>query len=155
MLRCAQKATPSLVIAQCYQMGPSVKVDPLTMLGEAKRICDTLVISSFPVVVFTSMMYFCPACFTRSTNRTSSSRTIFVHPRIYCVGPSALPTVTSTHPAAINKWKTPIGDAIYLFRNIESTIVRRLHGTSAFNTTTICSRNVWCSRVPDHSILWI
>jgi hypothetical protein len=39
----AQKATPSLVIAQCYQMGTGVKVDPLTMLGEAKRICDTLV----------------------------------------------------------------------------------------------------------------
>ncbi|KAG2076723.1 hypothetical protein BDR04DRAFT_1045594 [Suillus decipiens] len=39
------KATPSLVIAQCYQMGPSVKVDPLAMLGEAKRICDTLLAS--------------------------------------------------------------------------------------------------------------
>ncbi|EGN98714.1 hypothetical protein SERLA73DRAFT_54914 [Serpula lacrymans var. lacrymans S7.3] len=38
------KATPSLVIAQCYQMGPSIKVDPLTMLNEAKRICDNLVI---------------------------------------------------------------------------------------------------------------
>ncbi|KAG6370845.1 hypothetical protein JVT61DRAFT_11057 [Boletus reticuloceps] len=39
------KATPSLVIAQCYQMGPGVKVDPLTMLSEAKRICDTLLAS--------------------------------------------------------------------------------------------------------------
>ncbi|KAI9568206.1 hypothetical protein HD554DRAFT_2100829 [Boletus coccyginus] len=39
------KATPSLVMAQCYQMGPGVKVDPLTMLGEAKRICDTLLAS--------------------------------------------------------------------------------------------------------------
>ena len=39
----AQKATPSLVIAQSYQMGPSNKVDPLQMLGEAKRICDQLV----------------------------------------------------------------------------------------------------------------
>ena len=39
----AQKATPSLVIAQSYQMGPSSKVDPLTMLNEAKRICDQLV----------------------------------------------------------------------------------------------------------------
>ncbi|ETW83006.1 hypothetical protein HETIRDRAFT_458578 [Heterobasidion irregulare TC 32-1] len=36
------KATPSLVIAQSYQMGPSNKVDPLQMLGEAKRICDQL-----------------------------------------------------------------------------------------------------------------
>ncbi|KAH9003068.1 hypothetical protein EDB86DRAFT_3100265 [Lactarius hatsudake] len=36
------KATPSLVIAQSYQMGPSSKVDPLTMLNEAKRVCDQL-----------------------------------------------------------------------------------------------------------------
>ncbi|PPR03081.1 hypothetical protein CVT24_012394 [Panaeolus cyanescens] len=36
------KKTPPLVVAQCYHMGPGVKVDPLTMLAEAKRICDTL-----------------------------------------------------------------------------------------------------------------
>ncbi|KAF8071663.1 hypothetical protein FPV67DRAFT_1482234 [Lyophyllum atratum] len=36
------KGTQPLVIAQCYQMGPGNKVDPLIMLGEAKRICDTL-----------------------------------------------------------------------------------------------------------------
>ncbi|KAH0585473.1 hypothetical protein H2248_008713 [Termitomyces sp. 'cryptogamus'] len=36
------KATQPLVIAQCYQMGPGSKVDPLVMLSEAKRICDTL-----------------------------------------------------------------------------------------------------------------
>ncbi|KAJ6608694.1 hypothetical protein B0H10DRAFT_2067042 [Mycena sp. CBHHK59/15] len=36
------KGTPPLVVAQCYQMGPGSKVDPLSMLGDAKRICDTL-----------------------------------------------------------------------------------------------------------------
>ncbi|KAJ4480010.1 hypothetical protein J3R30DRAFT_3656940 [Lentinula aciculospora] len=36
------KGTPALVIAQCYQMGPSSKVDPLNMLSEAKQNCDTL-----------------------------------------------------------------------------------------------------------------
>ncbi|KAG5642021.1 hypothetical protein DXG03_003768 [Asterophora parasitica] len=36
------KGTQPLVIAQCYSMGPGNKVDPLVMLGEAKRICDTL-----------------------------------------------------------------------------------------------------------------
>ncbi|KAL0948635.1 hypothetical protein HGRIS_010442 [Hohenbuehelia grisea] len=36
------KGTPPLVVSQCYQMGPGSKVDPLVMLGEAKRICDTL-----------------------------------------------------------------------------------------------------------------
>ncbi|KAI5992122.1 hypothetical protein EDD15DRAFT_2271981 [Pisolithus albus] len=39
------KATPPLVIAQCYQMGSTVKVDPLTMLSEAKKICDALLAS--------------------------------------------------------------------------------------------------------------
>lgn len=43
MLTVYQKATPPLVIAQSYQMGPSVKIDPLTMLGDAKRLCDSLV----------------------------------------------------------------------------------------------------------------
>ena len=38
-----QKGTAPLVIAQCYQMGPGVKFDPLTMISEAKRICDSLV----------------------------------------------------------------------------------------------------------------
>ncbi|KIK62439.1 hypothetical protein GYMLUDRAFT_58205 [Collybiopsis luxurians FD-317 M1] len=36
------KATPALVIAQCYQMGPGSKVDPLNMLNEAKQKCDAL-----------------------------------------------------------------------------------------------------------------
>ncbi|KAJ7086167.1 hypothetical protein B0H15DRAFT_361375 [Mycena belliarum] len=36
------KGTPPLVVAQCYQMGPGSKVDPLVMLNDAKRICDTL-----------------------------------------------------------------------------------------------------------------
>lgn len=42
------KATSPVVIHQSYQMGPSHKVDPLAMLGDAKRICDSLV-SSFYV----------------------------------------------------------------------------------------------------------
>ncbi|KAJ2926832.1 hypothetical protein H1R20_g10276, partial [Candolleomyces eurysporus] len=36
------KTTNPLVIAQCYHMGPNAKLDPLVMLAEAKRICDTL-----------------------------------------------------------------------------------------------------------------
>jgi len=36
------KSTPPLVVAQCYHMGPNAKVDPLVMLAEAKRVCDTL-----------------------------------------------------------------------------------------------------------------
>jgi len=37
------KGTPPLVLAQCYQMGPGAKVDPIVMLNDAKRVCDTLV----------------------------------------------------------------------------------------------------------------
>ncbi|KIM40502.1 hypothetical protein M413DRAFT_445951 [Hebeloma cylindrosporum] len=36
------KGISPLVIAQCYHMGPSAKVDPLSLLADAKRICDTL-----------------------------------------------------------------------------------------------------------------
>ncbi|KAI0346535.1 hypothetical protein BDW22DRAFT_1352653 [Trametopsis cervina] len=36
------KAAPPIVIAQCYMSGPAVKVDPLGMIGDAKRVCDTL-----------------------------------------------------------------------------------------------------------------
>lgn len=47
-----------MVVAQCYHMGPGVKVDPLTMLTEAKRVCDTLVrflnpVSLLPVIEYT------------------------------------------------------------------------------------------------------
>ncbi|KAF7317054.1 hypothetical protein HMN09_00440000 [Mycena chlorophos] len=41
------KSAPPLVIAQCYQMGPTSRVDPLVLLNEAKTICDTLVSRQF------------------------------------------------------------------------------------------------------------
>ncbi|KAG7444872.1 uncharacterized protein BT62DRAFT_933918 [Guyanagaster necrorhizus] len=36
------KGANPLVVAQCYHSSPGNKVDPLVMLNEAKRICDTL-----------------------------------------------------------------------------------------------------------------
>ena len=39
-----------MVIAQCYQMGPAAKIDPLMLIAEAKRVCDNLV-SHFNTVV--------------------------------------------------------------------------------------------------------
>ncbi|THH28013.1 hypothetical protein EUX98_g6179 [Antrodiella citrinella] len=36
------KAASPVVIAQCYQMGPTTKIDPLAMISEAKRVCDNL-----------------------------------------------------------------------------------------------------------------
>ncbi|KAL1746091.1 hypothetical protein HDZ31DRAFT_35009 [Schizophyllum fasciatum] len=37
------KATPPLVLAQCYQMPPANPIDPMNMVKEAKRICDSLI----------------------------------------------------------------------------------------------------------------
>ncbi|KAF9484394.1 hypothetical protein BDN70DRAFT_872684 [Pholiota conissans] len=45
------KGTSPLVIAQCYSMGPGVKIDPLVMLAEAKRICDALLANPAQLVV--------------------------------------------------------------------------------------------------------
>ena len=39
----SQKAASPMVIAQCYQMGPAAKIDPLMLIAEAKRVCDNLV----------------------------------------------------------------------------------------------------------------
>ncbi|KAH9926826.1 hypothetical protein B0H21DRAFT_781328 [Amylocystis lapponica] len=36
------KAASPIVLAQCYQMGPSTKIDPLGLITEAKRVCDNL-----------------------------------------------------------------------------------------------------------------
>ncbi|KAI0324584.1 hypothetical protein GY45DRAFT_1331359 [Cubamyces sp. BRFM 1775] len=36
------KAASPMVIAQCYQSGPATKIDPLMMIAEAKRVCDSL-----------------------------------------------------------------------------------------------------------------
>ena len=36
-----------MVIAQCYQMGPATKIDPLMMIADAKRVCDNLVRSFY------------------------------------------------------------------------------------------------------------
>ena len=73
----AQKATPSLVIAQSYQMGPSSKLDPLSMLNEAKRICDQLVRSD--LTTSPSLMdIMSPASKSQSARRpTSATRLSF------------------------------------------------------------------------------
>ena len=83
----AQKATPSLVIAQSYQMGPSSKVDPLSMLNEAKRICDQLVrpdLTTSPSLMDT--MY--PASQPESARRSTSATRVS-----FCAISSAAPSI--------------------------------------------------------------
>jgi hypothetical protein len=83
----AQKATPSLVIAQSYQMGPSSKVDPLTMLNEAKRVCDQLVRSNLPTSSFLmDIMY--PASKSQSARRSTSATRLS-----FCGLSSAAPSI--------------------------------------------------------------
>ncbi|KAL4243730.1 hypothetical protein ABKN59_011454 [Abortiporus biennis] len=36
------KAANPMVIAQCYQLGPGAKIDPMALISEAKRVCDSL-----------------------------------------------------------------------------------------------------------------
>ncbi|KAF8899921.1 hypothetical protein CPB84DRAFT_1922945, partial [Gymnopilus junonius] len=55
------KQTSPLVVAQCYHMGPGVKIDPLVMLAEAKRICDTLPPAVAPQVTPTASSTATPA----------------------------------------------------------------------------------------------
>ncbi|KAF9000691.1 hypothetical protein BDQ17DRAFT_1245258 [Cyathus striatus] len=97
------KGTSPLVVAQCYQMGPGVKVDPLIMLGEAKRICDTLVISSPPPPLYPVI----PALYnpippqqaSTSSSTTSSSSTKPVITSSVITNPQSFVVPLGTQPA--------------------------------------------------------
>ncbi|KAI0303615.1 hypothetical protein B0F90DRAFT_1707409 [Multifurca ochricompacta] len=108
------KATPSLVIAQSYQMGPSSKVDPLSMLSEAKRICDQLLqnpvqlVGQPPPPVYPSVAYPPPSQSTTSTPATSTSQpsTVITNPSTFVMplgmpgnSQPIYPTMYSTTPS--------------------------------------------------------
>ncbi|KAI0255111.1 hypothetical protein BJV78DRAFT_1181392 [Lactifluus subvellereus] len=103
------KATPSLVIAQSYQMGPSSKVDPLSMLNEAKRICDQLLqnpsqlVGQAPPPIYPSVTYPAPPQPTASTPATTTPQ------------PSAVITNPSTFvmPLGIPNTSQPIYPTMY------------------------------------------
>ncbi|EKM78610.1 hypothetical protein AGABI1DRAFT_107134 [Agaricus bisporus var. burnettii JB137-S8] len=73
------KATPPVVVAQCYHMGPGVKVDPLTMLTDAKRVCDTLLanpsqlVSQPPPQIFSTVPAFYPTSTAVSMSPSSTA----------------------------------------------------------------------------------
>lgn len=107
------KATPSLVIAQSYQMGPSSKVDPLTMLNEAKRICDQLLqnpsqlVGQPPPPVYPSVPYPPPPqASTSAPPPTNSQPSVITNPSTFVMplgipGPSQpmYPTMYATNPS--------------------------------------------------------
>ncbi|KAF8501743.1 hypothetical protein F5888DRAFT_1675024 [Russula emetica] len=94
------KATPSLVIAQSYQTGPSNKVDPLSLLNEAKRICDQLLQNPSQLVATTtssaattpqpSTVITNPSTFVMPLGMPGTSQTIY--PTVYTTTPPRYPT---------------------------------------------------------------
>lgn len=97
---------------------------------------------SFNSVDVPRMMCFHVACFTCSINCAPSSRTVSIHPRVYPFGTSTSSTTTATNSPAFGEWKTSTSHAVSGLCNIKSTIIRRLHGTSAPDPTTVRSGNV-------------
>ncbi|KAF5359834.1 hypothetical protein D9756_003245 [Leucocoprinus leucothites] len=100
------KATPPMVVAQCYHMGPGVKVDPLTMLTEAKRVCDALLanpsqlVSQPPPQVFSGVPTFYPATTpvsmpppptTASSSAKPTSAPVITNPQSFVVPLTAQP----------------------------------------------------------------
>lgn len=97
------KATSPMVIAQCYHMGPGVKVDPLTMLTEAKRVCDTLLanpsqlVSQPPPQMYPGVHAFYPASAVSMPSSASSSiksntTPIITNPQSFVVPLTTQPT---------------------------------------------------------------
>lgn len=104
-------------------MGPGVKVDPLTMLGEAKRICDTLVSHVILVVQSTSSL-FLKVGISLTINYTPSTSTIL---RTW---------LPSSHPAATTATTIPTSTwAIYI---IYKRQIPRHYRASNFGSTIIC-----------------
>ncbi|KAG6817256.1 hypothetical protein H0H87_010917 [Tephrocybe sp. NHM501043] len=93
------KATQPLVIAQCYQMGPGSKVDPLIMLNEAKRICDNLLsnpsqlVTSPPPPIYPQAPTFYSTVQTQPLASTSTSSSAGARP--------AASTSKSSTPSAV------------------------------------------------------
>ncbi|KAG5219619.1 hypothetical protein IMY05_C4822000200 [Salix suchowensis] len=91
--------TPSLVVAQCYQMGPGSKVDPLVMLNDAKRVCDTLVGTKIGI---------CLRCADEGLQLANPSRLISSPPPpMYTVVPTLYPPQPMPTNASAGPSSTP------------------------------------------------
>ncbi|THH21302.1 hypothetical protein EW146_g227 [Bondarzewia mesenterica] len=98
------KGTPSMVIAQSYQMGPSNKMDPLQMLGEAKRICDQLLqnpsqlAGQVPPSVYSTVPYPQPQQQpTVSASASNSASSMITNPQSFTM---PLTMSQGSHPSA-------------------------------------------------------
>lgn len=109
------KGTSPTVVAQCYHMGPTSKVDPLYMLGEAKRICDTLLANPSQLVVNPPPLYNPPVMQSLmqpqaapiaatststapSTSKPASAAALITNPQSFVVPLGAQPPYASPFP---------------------------------------------------------
>lgn len=129
-------------------MGPGVKVDPLAMLGEAKRICDTLVSHVISVAKSASSLFLkagisLPINYTPSTSTVLRTWLSSSHP---AASAAAIPTPTPTWAIHIlYKWQIP---RHYRACNFGSAIICCFPGPSA-------SIPIWRSSIPYCTILWL
>ncbi|KAI0040095.1 hypothetical protein FA95DRAFT_1577176 [Auriscalpium vulgare] len=105
------KGTPPMVIAQSYHMGPSSKVDPLNMLNEAKRICDSLLqnpsqlVGQPPPSVYPAMPYPTPlpppaaVSAPPSTTSQTSPAPVITNPQTFVMSLGMPGTTTPMYPA--------------------------------------------------------
>ncbi|EPT05657.1 hypothetical protein FOMPIDRAFT_1027249 [Fomitopsis schrenkii] len=93
------KAASPIVIAQCYQMGPGARVDPLAMIAEAKRVCDNLPVpSSYGYPSSYTAPYApppAPPASTPSSSSTPASGSVITNPQSF-----VMPLGTSMPPPA-------------------------------------------------------
>ncbi|PCH42284.1 hypothetical protein WOLCODRAFT_89730 [Wolfiporia cocos MD-104 SS10] len=68
------KAASPIVIAQCYQMGPATKIDPLAMIAEAKRLANpSQLVGNPPPAVYSMPTYPTMPAPTATPSTTSST----------------------------------------------------------------------------------
>lgn len=128
-------------------MGPGVKVDPLAMLGEAKRICDTLV-SHMILVVKSVLSLFLKVGIPLSINYTPATCTVL---RTWL--PSSHPTTTATTTTPTATW------AIHILYKRQ---IPHHYSASNFGSAIICcftgssaSIPIRRSSIPHCTILWL
>ncbi|KAF5379804.1 hypothetical protein D9615_005683 [Tricholomella constricta] len=91
------KGTQPLVIAQCYQMGPGNKVDPLVMLSEAKRLCDTLLANPSQLVTSPPPPIYTPTLYQPLQTPPIASTSMTPHPTA-SMSKSATPSAVISNP---------------------------------------------------------
>ncbi|KAI0925949.1 hypothetical protein AcV5_008539 [Taiwanofungus camphoratus] len=103
------KAASPMVIAQCYQMGPATKIDPLAMIADAKRVCDNLLanpsqlVGQTPPAVYSSIPSYpqmAPPAASASpaSNTPNPSGSVITNPQSFVMSLGAPAMPPPSHP---------------------------------------------------------